>query len=141
MHKKGRCNSTYEQSHSLDLMNSNFNSDGLIRSNNLHFLCVMHISSVTLPFPSPPLHSKVSLYLRLHVECSTVTMNTPNVWRSHVIEVIAHLAMDSGMVAEVKEGLEFGCQIHLPPNITFSPVLLTDLFAYEGNVRPFHHLR
>ena len=101
----------------------------------------MQISSVTLPLPSPSLHSTVSLYLRLHVERGTVTTNTANVWRSHVIKVIAHLAMDSGMVAEVKEGLDFGYQIHLPPNISFSPVLLTDLFAYEGTVRPFQHLR
>ena len=141
---KGKCNSTlnYEQSHCLDLMNSNFNSDGPIRSNNLHlFYSVMHISSVTLHFHSPPLPSKVSLYLRLHVECGTVTTSTANVWHSKVIKVIAHLAMNSEMVAEVKEGLEFGCKINLPPNITFSPLLLANLFAYEQNVRPFHHLR
>ena len=75
------------------------------------------------------------------MQCGTVTKSTANVWHSDVIKVIANLAMDSGMVIEVKKGLEFGCQINLPPNVTFSPLLLTDLFANEGNVRPIHHLR
>ena len=75
------------------------------------------------------------------MECGTMTKSTANVWRSDVIKVIANLAMDSGMVMEVKKGLEFGCQINLPPTVTFSPLLLAGLFANEGNVRPIHYLR
>ena len=83
----------------------------------------------------------MSLYLRLHVECGTIKNSTADVWNTDVINVIANLAMDSRMVTEVKEGLEFGCQINLPPNITFSPLLLAELFANERKVRPFQHLR
>ena len=75
------------------------------------------------------------------MECGTVTRNTANVWHSEVIKAIVHLAMDPGMVAEVKEGLEFGHQVHLPSSIAFSPPLLADLFASESNVRPLQHFR
>ena len=51
--------------------------------------------------------------------------------------------MDSQTVAEVKKGLDFGQQVDLPSNLTFSPKLLAELFAGEGlgQVRPFNHLR
>ena len=60
-----------------------------------------------------------------------------------MIKKIIHLSMDSQMVAEVKKGLDFGQQVELPSNLTFSPKLLTELFAGEGGcrVRPFNHLR
>ena len=70
-----------------------------------------------------------------------MTWNTANVWCDEVIAAIAHLVMDSGMVAEVKKGLEFGQQVYLPSNIAFSPLLLAKLFASDGRVRPFVHLR
>ena len=80
--------------------------------------------------------------MRLHVEFGIVTQKTANVWHDEVIKAIAHLAMDPGMVAEVKKGLEFGQQVNLPSKLAFaSPLLLANLFANEGRVRPFQHLR
>ena len=90
--------------------------------------------------PSIPLtSSKVSLYLRLGVECGTE--NAENLWNSEVIKAITHLTMEPWMVAEVKEGLDFGRQMDLSSNLTLSPLLLAKLFASEGRVRPFQHLR
>ena len=87
------------------------------------------------------LPSKVSLYLRLHVECGIVTKTTTNIWHDQVIKFSAHLVMDQATVAEVKQGLEFGQQVNLPSVLAFSPLLLANLFAIEGCVRPFQHLR
>ena len=83
----------------------------------------------------------MSLYLRLHVECGIVTWNATKIWNDEVIKAIAHLAMDPEMVTEVKKGLEFGRQVNLPSDLAFSPLLLANLFASEGRVRPFQHLR
>ena len=82
---------------------------------------------------------QVSLYLRLEKECGTE--NRKDLWNCEVIKTIAHLTMESWMVAEVKEGLDFGQQVELPSNLNFSPLLLAKLFASEGCVRPFSHLR
>ena len=82
---------------------------------------------------------QVSLYLQLDIECGTE--NAENLWNCEVVKAIAHLTMESWMVAEVKEGLDFGQQVDLPSNLTFSPLLLAILFASEGYVRPFSHLR
>ena len=87
----------------------------------------------------PPHLLQVSLYLRLEKERDT--KNTENLWNCEVIEAIAHLTMESWMVAEVKKGLHFGQQVELPSNLTFSPLLLAKLFASDGYVRPFSHLR
>ena len=90
--------------------------------------------------PSIPLiSSKVSLYLRLDAERGTE--NTENLWNCEVINTITHLTMEPWMVEEVKEGLDFGRQVDLPSNLTFSPLLLANLFATDGCVRPFQHLR
>ena len=70
-----------------------------------------------------------------------MTQSANNVWHDEVIKAIVHLPMDRGMVAEVKNGLEFGQQVNLPSNLTFSLLLLTKLFASDGIVRPFQHLR
>ena len=67
--------------------------------------------------------------------------NSDDVWHKEVIKAITHLPMDRGMVAEVKNGLEFGGLVNLPSNLAFSPMLLTKLFASDGTVRPFQHLR
>ena len=80
---------------------------------------------------------QVSLHLRLE----SGTKNTENYWNCEVIKAIAHLTMEPWMVKEVKEGLDFGQQVELPSNLTFSPLLLAKLFASEGYVRPFSHLR
>ena len=66
------------------------------------------------------------------------TANTWNTWNNEVIKTIFLLPMDSQMV---KKGLDFGQQVDLPSYLTFSPKLLTELFASEGQVRPFQHLR
>ena len=63
------------------------------------------------------------------------------VWKDEVIEAIFHLPMEKGTVAEVKRGLDFGQDVDLPSNLAFSSELLTKLFIYEGQVRPFQHLR
>lgn len=107
--------------------------------------------SSALPFsPSPflplPLSSSsssplVSLYLRLHADCGVVTRNTPNIWREMVIKFSPNLVMDPVTVAEVKEGLEFGRRVRLPSDLAFSTLHLAQLFASEGHVRPFQHLR
>ena len=89
--------------------------------------------------PSVLISPKVSLYLRLGVECDTE--NTGNLWNCEVIKAIDHLTMEQWMVAEVKEGLDFGRQVDLPSNLTFSPLLLANLIASDGRVRPFQHLR
>lgn len=83
----------------------------------------------------------MSLYLRLYVKCGIMTEDTENIWRSEVIKVIVRLPMDPGMVAEVKKGLEFGRQVDLPSNLSFSPLLLANLFVGEGYMRPFQQLR
>lgn len=89
----------------------------------------------------PPHLLQVSLYLRLEKERGTEnTENAGNLWNCE-IKAIAHLTMESWMVAEVKEGLDFGQQVDLPSNLTFSPLLLVKLFASDGYVRPFSHLR
>ena len=49
--------------------------------------------------------------------------------------------MDPVTVAEVKEGLEFGRRVRLPSDLAFSTLHLAQLFASEGHVRPFQHLR
>lgn len=67
--------------------------------------------------------------------------NTENVWNVEVIKAVAPLPMDSGMVAEVKEGLEFGQLVNLPSNIAFSSQLLSNLFVSDQCVRPFQQLR
>ena len=82
---------------------------------------------------------QVSLYLRLEKERGTE--NRKDLWNCEVIKAIAHLTMESWMVAEVKEGLDFGQQVELPSNLNFPPLLLAKLFASEGCVRPFSHLR
>ena len=58
-----------------------------------------------------------------------------------LIKYSPNLVMDSQTVAEVKEGLEFGRWMQLPSNVTFSTLHLVKLFASEGHVRPFNHLR
>ena len=94
------------------------------------------------PIFSPfPLLSEVSLYLRLHAECSEVTQHTSNIWQDMLIKYSPNLVMDLETVAEVKEGLEFGRWMQLPSNLTFSTHHLAKLFASEGHVRPFSHLR
>ena len=82
---------------------------------------------------------QVSLHLRLDTERDTE--NAENLWNCEVIKAIAHLTMESWMVAEVKEGLDFGQQVDLPSNLTFSPPFLAKLFVSEGYARPFSHLR
>ena len=83
------------------------------------------------------------MFLRLHAKSGAVTWNAENTWNNEVIKTIVHLSMDSQTVAEVKKGLDFGQQVDLPSNLTFSPKLLTKLFASDGlrHVRPFKHLR
>ena len=85
--------------------------------------------------------SKVSLKLRLHVECGIRTENTADIWHKEVIKVVAHLAVDRRIVAEVKKGLDFGQQVNLPSNQALSPLLLANLFASEGCLRLFQDLR
>ena len=70
-----------------------------------------------------------------------MTQNADNVWHDEVIKPIVHLPMDRGMIAEVKNGLEFGQLVNLPFNLAFSLLLLTKLFASDEIVRPFQHLR
>ena len=84
---------------------------------------------------------KVSLYMRLQCEFGIAPQITPNVWHDEVVKTIAHLTMDPGMAAQVKKGLEFGQQVNLPSDLAFSSPLLANLFASEGRVRPFLHLR
>ena len=79
--------------------------------------------------------------MQLHVQRGTVIQNTEETWNDEVVKAIAHLQMDPWMVAEVKEGLDFGQKVDLPPHLTFSTLLLTSLFVNEGRVRPFQHLR
>ena len=62
-------------------------------------------------------------------------------WRDHVIKYHDQLVMGPETVAEVKEGLEFSRLVKLPSDLTFSSVLLADLFVSEGRARPFEHLR
>ena len=94
------------------------------------------------PIFSPfPLLSEVSLYLRLHAECSEVTQHTSNIWQDMLIKYSPNLVMNLETMAEVKEGLEFGRWMQLPSNLTFSTHHLAKLFASEGHVRPFSHLR
>ena len=91
--------------------------------------------------PNISLSFKVSLYLRLQVELGIGTRNTTNIWNEEVLKTIAHLPMDSRIVAEVKKGLEFGRQVNLPPILAFSPQLLANLFANKRHVKPLQHLR
>ena len=79
--------------------------------------------------------------MRLHVEICIMTRDAANVWHDQVIKVTANLAMDHEMVEEIKKGLEFGQLVNLPSNLTFSSLLLANLFATDGHVRPFQHLR
>ena len=58
-----------------------------------------------------------------------------------VIKFSPNLVMDPVTVAEVKEGLEFGRRVRLPSDLAFSTLHLAQLFANEGHVRPFEHLR
>ena len=99
---------------------------------------LLPLSSIFSPFP---LLSEVSLYLRLHAECGEVTQHTSNIWQDMLIKYSPNLVMDLETVAEVKEGLEFGRWMQLPSNLTFSTLHLAKLFAGEGRVRPFTHLR
>ena len=101
----------------------------------MYIRCVKYNASPSIPLIS----SKVSLYLRFGVECGIE--NTENLWNCEVLKAIDHLTMEPWMVAEVKKGLDFGRQVGLPPNLTFSPLLIAKLFASEGRVRPFQHLR
>ena len=70
-----------------------------------------------------------------------MVQNAHDVWCAEVIKPIVHLPMDRGMIAEVKNGLDFGRLVNLPFNLAFSLLLLTKLFASDGIVRPFQHLR
>ena len=72
-----------------------------------------------------------------------MTQSTPDIWYDEVILVIANevMVMDEEVVEDVKEGLKFGLLINLPPNLAVSPQLLAKLFASDGRVRPFEHLR
>ena len=87
----------------------------------------------------------MSLYLRLDAESGNVMKNAvvKEKWCDLVIKFIPHgqVVMKLETVMEVKEGLEFGRQVCLPSSLTFSPLLLAKLFASEGHVRPFQHLR
>ena len=58
-----------------------------------------------------------------------------------LIKFSPNLVMDPVTVAEVKEGLEFGRRVRLPQDLAFSTLHLAQLFASEGHVRPFQHLR
>lgn len=98
-------------------------------------------SSISSPPPSLSSSLLVSLYLRLHADCGVVTRNTPNVWRDMLIKFSSNLVIDPVTVTEVKEGLEFGRRVRLPSDLTFSTLHLAQLFASEGHVRPFQHLR
>ena len=111
--------------------------------NYIGYVRTCNFSSNLTLFPSllSSLHFEVSLYLRLYVKCGIMTEDTENIWRSEVIKVIVQLPMDPGMVAEVKKGLEFGRQVDLPSNLSFSPLLLANLFVGEGYMRPFQQLR
>ena len=90
---------------------------------------------------SPPLLSEASLYLRVCADFSVMTQNTSNLWQDMLIKFSPNLVMDLETMAEVKEGLEFGWWMQLPSNLTFSTLHLAKLFASEGHVRPFSHLR
>ena len=100
----------------------------------------------SLIFPSSPSISlfKVSLHLRLYAERTIVTpITAQKIWEENIIKGIGHLVMDLERVKEVKKGLEFGQQVRLSHKLTFSgsPLLLAKLFASEGRMRPFQHLR
>ena len=116
----------------------------LHRSCIFKFAILFPSSPLLLP-PSPPSSISssllVSLYLRLHADCGVVTRNTPNVWRDMLIKFSSNLVIDPVTVTEVKEGLEFGRRVRLPSDLTFSTLNLAHLFASEGHVRPFQHLR
>ena len=89
---------------------------------------------------SLPLLSEVSLYLRVHADCD-MPQDTTNIWQDMLVKYSPNLVMDPQTVAEVKEGLEFGQWMQLPSDLTFSTPHLAKLFASEGHVRPFSHLR
>ena len=58
-----------------------------------------------------------------------------------LIKFSPNLVMDPVTVTELKEGLEFGQLVQLPQGLAFSTLHLAHLFASEGHVRPFQHLR
>ena len=82
----------------------------------------------------------MSLYLRVHADCD-VAQETSNIWQDMLVKYSPNLVMDPQTVAEVKEGLEFGRWMQLPSDLTFSTLHFAKLFASEGHVRPFSHLR
>ena len=85
--------------------------------------------------------SEVSLHLWLCDGCGAVTSTTQNVWQDMLIKFSPNLVMNPVTVMEVKKGLEFGLRVGLPKDLSFSHLLLAQLFASEGHVRPFQHLR
>ena len=99
------------------------------------------LNSFSFPLPSSlPLLSEASLYLRVHAD-RDMPQDTTTIWQDMLIKYSPNLVMDPQTVAEVKEGLEFGQRVELPSNLTFSTLHLVKLFANEGHVRPFSHLR
>ena len=99
------------------------------------------LNSFSFPLPSSlPLLSEASLYLRVHAD-RDMPQDTTNIWQDMLIKYSPNLVMNPQTVAEVKEGLEFGRWMQLPSDLIFSTLHLVKLFASEGHVRSFSHLR
>ena len=62
---------------------------------------------------------------------------------SYVSPVQYHcrIVLSDDVIAELKEGLELGQLMHLPPELCFGPQQMGDLLASEDFVRPFWHIR
>ena len=74
------------------------------------------------------------------MECDITAHNAKKIWHNELIRAIAHLALDLKMIEMVKKGLEFGQQVQLSSEVTFTPEIVATLFASEGRVRPFQQL-
>ena len=51
------------------------------------------------------------------------------------------ITLSDDIISQLKEGLEFGQLVHLPPDLCFCAQHMGDLLVSEGFVRPFQHIK